>query len=163
MRFRLLYRREMHSHLLPLQAHLCGIGSLMRCYLIASHAFEDDVPLRDAFTLSVSAIVSLRDWISHVVLSDDFACVRERSAAERCIDFSCLYHRISPANGLSCGAIRWLRMRSRMLSRGEARSRRRSLPSYLCGTGSLMWCCLITSHAFKGAPPLRDAFSSSAL
>jgi hypothetical protein len=41
----------------------------MRCYLL-THAFEDALPLRD------TVIVFLRDWISHTVLSDDFALSR---------------------------------------------------------------------------------------
>ena len=82
-----------------------GAGSLMLCNLLTPHAFEDAPPLRDTVTSSVDVVVFPREWFSHAVLSDDFACVRGYSAAERCIDFSCLCHRISPAYCLSYGAI----------------------------------------------------------
>jgi hypothetical protein len=82
-----------------------GAGSLMRYNLMTSHAFEDAPPLRDTVTSSVDVVVFPREWFSHAVLSDDFACVRGYSAAERCIDFYCLCHRISPAYCLSYGAI----------------------------------------------------------
>jgi hypothetical protein len=64
----------------------------MRCYLMTSREFEDAPSLRDVSTSPAFTIVSLRQMVSHMVLSDGLACVLGCLTAERCVYVLCLIY-----------------------------------------------------------------------
>jgi hypothetical protein len=56
------------------------------CYLTSLRGFKNTTPLREAFTSSASAIVSLRNRVSYAVLSDELVRILSHSFTERNVD-----------------------------------------------------------------------------